>query len=147
MNGSEPARPRGAWFWAGLILGWAVMGFGLAGLLGDAADTHPGDLARWFVSSALAHDTLVAPVVCGAGWLLARVVPPLVRAPVTGGLVVSGAVALYAWPFLRGYGLRPDNPSALPLDYATGLATVLAAVWLVCGALAVRCWRRARPAP
>ncbi|HEY3240152.1 MAG TPA: hypothetical protein VGL92_11345 [Acidimicrobiia bacterium] len=143
---SGPER-RGFWFWTGLVVGWATMGFGLAGLLGDSADTHPGDLARWFLGGAVAHDALAAPVVCGAGWLLARAVPRAVRAPVAGGMVVTGAVVLYAWPFLRGYGLRPDNPSALPLDYAAGLTTVLAAVWVVCGALAWRCWRRARPSP
>ncbi|MGH9041547.1 MAG: hypothetical protein ACRDZ3_15105, partial [Acidimicrobiia bacterium] len=146
-NASDPPPRRGIWFWAGLVLGWAVMAFGLAGLMGDAADTHPGDLARWFVSGVLTHDALVAPAVCGAGWLLARVVPRAVRGPVTSGLVLSGVVALYAWPFLRGYGLRPDNPSALPLDYAAGLTTVLALVWVACGALALRCWRRTRAAP
>jgi hypothetical protein len=141
---SSPER-RGFWFWAGLVVGWTTMGFGLAGLLGDAADTHPEDLARWFLGGAVAHDALAAPVVCGAGWLLARAVPRTVRGPVAAGLVVTGAVTLYAWPFLRGYGLRPDNPSALPLDYAAGLATVLVAVWLVCGGLALRSWRRAQP--
>lgn len=144
MNGPERRRFG---FWAGLVVGWAAMGFGLAGLLGEAADTRPGDLARWFLGGAVAHDALVAPVVCGTGWLLARTVPRAVRSPVAGGLVVTGAVVLFAWPFLRGYGLRPDNPSALPLDYAAGLVTVLAAVWMVCGALALRCWHRAHPSP
>ena len=138
---------RGLGFWLGLAVGWPVMGFGLAGLLGEAADTHPGDLARWFLSGAVVHDGLAAPVVCGIGWLLARGVPRAVRAPVAAGLVVSGVVVLYSWPFLRGYGLRPDNPSALPLDYGAGLAVVLASVWVVCGALAVRGWRRPRPSP
>ncbi len=141
------AERRSVAFWGGMVLGWAIMGFGLAGLLGDAEDTHPGDLVRWFVGGALAHDALLAPLVCAGGWLLARSVPRAVRAPVAGGLVVSAAVVLYAWPFVRGYGLRPDNPSALPLDYATGVAVVLAAVWLACGALAVRCWRRGRSSP
>jgi hypothetical protein len=141
---SAPQR-RGVGFWLGLVVGWATMGFGLAGLLSEADDTRPGDLARWFLGGAVAHDALAAPVVCGAGWLLARAVPRSVRAPVAGGLVVTAAVVLYGWPFLRGYGLSPDNPSALPLDYAAGLATVLAAVWLVSGGLAWRCWRRAGP--
>ena len=143
---TAPER-RGVAFWAGLVVGWSVMGFGLVGLLDNAADTHPGDLARWFVSGALAHDALLAPVVCAGGWLIGRSVPRAVRAPVAAGLVISGAVALYAWPFVRGYGLRPDNPSALPLDYATGVAIVLAAVWLACGTLMVRCWRRERAGP
>lgn len=141
------AERRGGAFWGGMVVGWAVMGFGLAGLLDDAADTHPGDLVRWFVGGAVAHDALLAPLVCAGGWLLARSVPRAMRAPVAGGLVVSGAVVLYAWPFVRGYGLRSDNPSALPLNYATGVAVVLATVWLACGVLAVRGWRRARSSP
>ena len=143
---SPPERRRFG-FWAGMAVGWPVMGFGLAGLLAEAADTRPGDLARWFISGAVVHDGLVAPVVCGAGWLLARAVPRALRGPVASGLVVSAVVVLYSWPFLRGYGRRPSNPSALPLDYAAGVAAVLAAVWVVCAVMMLRCWRRARLSP
>jgi hypothetical protein len=54
-----------------------------------------------------------------------------------------------AWPFVRGYGRQPGNPSLLPRNYAAGLAAYLAAIWTVALAivgigLAVRAVRRSR---
>lgn len=149
---NQPAPPHeagsdapGGWgFWVGLVVGWATIAYGVGGLLDNATDTRPGDLVRWYVGGALAHDLVAAPLVCGAGWLLGRAVPRVVRAPVAAGLVVTASVVLYTWPLLRGYGLRADNPSALPQNYAAGLAWVLGAVWVVCGVAALWCWRRSR---
>jgi hypothetical protein len=122
------------------VAGWGIIMYGVIGLLDNAGDTRPSDLVRWFVGGAIVHDGFAAPLVCGAGLLLARLVPARARGPVQGGLLVSTVVVLFAWPFLRGYGLRPDNPSALPNNYGAGLLVVLAAIWLVCGALVL--WRR-----
>ena len=138
---------RGGWFWAGQLVGLGLVAYGLIGLFDNHADTHPDRWVRWFAGSALVHDALVAPLVCLAGWVLSRAVPGRVRAPVQAGLVISAAVVVFTWPFLRGYGNRPDNPSALPNNYATGLFTVLGLIWLVCGALAVVAWLRPPSSP
>jgi hypothetical protein len=138
----QPHSERGGWFWAGQLIGLGLIAYGLIGLFDNHADTHPDRWVRWFVGSALVHDGLVAPLVCLAGWGLSRAVPGRIRAPVQAGLVVSAAVVVFSWPCLRDYGNRPDNPSALPNDYAAGLLTVLGLIWLVCAALAVVAWRR-----
>jgi hypothetical protein len=43
---------------------------------------------------------------------------------------------------VRGYGVRADNPSALPKNYLAGLALVLAVVWSAVALIALRSWRR-----
>lgn len=146
MSGPSGETERRGWpFWAAAVAGWGLVAVGLLSLFGNTKESRPSDLARWFTGSAVLHDGLVAPLVCAVGLGLARIVPRPARGPVVSGLVITATTALFAWPFLRQYGDRPDNPSALPLNYATGLAWVLAVVWLVCGALAVTRWWRARP--
>ena len=61
----------------------------------------------------------------------------------------SAVLAVVAWPFVRGYGRQPGNPSLLPRNYAAGLVVYLAAIWTVALAivgvgLAVRAVRRSR---
>lgn len=131
--------PRGFWVAAGA--GFAVMGYAVAGVLGDARATHPRSFVAWVVGAALVHDLLVAPVVCLVGLLLGRVVREPWRTPVRAGSIVSGVVLLVAWPALRGYGRDrvPDNRSVQPLDYTTAVLTVLAVVWAV-----VAVWLAAR---
>jgi hypothetical protein len=43
-------------------------------------------------------------------------------------LIVSGSVTLYAYPFVRGYGRDPHNPSLLPNQYGWALGTIIALV-------------------
>ena len=54
-----------------------------------------------------------------------------VRAPycavIQGALISTGLITLTTWQFLRGYGLRSDNASMLPNNYALGLSIVVAA--------------------
>lgn len=149
MSGGHPdptTSPRG--LVVGLALGVPVMAFGVGGVLVDAGRTHPGELARWVVGSALVNDLVALPVVLVAGWGLRRLVPapawPVVRA----GLIASGVLALVAWPFVRGYGRDPANPSLLPRDYGGGLAAALAVVWLAAAvALAAGALSRRRRRP
>jgi hypothetical protein len=114
------------------LLGVAAIGYGgwrLVHLL--ASTTARRSWATFFLGSLVGHDFLLAPLVVLAGVLLARVLPPLVKAPVQAGLIVTGVLVLVEWPFVRRYGIRPDTPSALPRDYAHGLLLVLALVWAV----------------
>lgn len=107
-----------------VLIAWG--GYGLF-----TTDRHPRPL-RWltfFVGANVLTDLVVAPVVIVLGLLVARLVGARLRPYVISGLVISGVVLLVGLPLARGYGLRGDNPSILPLDYTRGLVITLAAVW------------------
>lgn len=121
---------HGPVFWAGVVVGWAVIGFGVWGTFDESNLTHPTSFGRWFFGGLFTHDLLLAPVVLVAGLAVARWVPARIRPVVSVALFVAGAVALYSAPVVLGYGERPANPSVLPRDYAEGLALVLGAIAL-----------------
>lgn len=123
-------RARGRGFWASVVVGGALIGFGVRGALGDAATRPPQSLV-WLVGADLVHDLVLAPLVGVVGFLVARFVREPWRAPVRAGLVLGGIVAIVGWPAWRGYGRDrlPDNASALPLDYTKSILTMLAVVW------------------
>jgi hypothetical protein len=126
----------------GLAVGIPVMAYGVRGVLVDAADTNPGELARWIVGAAVVHDLVLIPLVAVAAWGLGRLVPGRWWGPVRAGLVVTGALCLVAAPFLAGFGRDPGNPSLLPRDYAAGLVTAVAVVWLAVAAWLAAVTRR-----
>lgn len=97
--------------------------------------TNPPGWLVLMVQSNLAHDVVLVPAVLLVGVVVARFVPPAVRAPVQGGLIATGVIVLFAFPFVRGYGIKPDNPTVLPQDYGRGLLLVLGVVWLVTAAI------------
>ncbi len=136
-NRPEGHEPGGAVFWLSAVVGWAVIAYGVRGLLQHQVDTRPSDLARFVVGGALLHDLFFAPLVLIVGVLVARTVPGAVRAVVQAALIVSGTLALFSYPVVRGYGRALHNPSALPHNYAADLALVLGVVWAVASALAV----------
>lgn len=141
----EPSEPGGRLFWAAVGVGWAVMAAGAWGLVSEADRTRPVDAVRFVLGLAVAHDLVVAPLVVAAGWAVARAVPAPVRAPVQAALVASAIVAVFAFPFVRGYGRVSTNPSILPRDYASGALAVLATVWAAAAVvLATRRRRRRR---
>ena len=145
---AEPER-HGAGFWIAVVLGGALIAFGIRGALVDSAATGPAEFFVWVVGADLVHDLLIAPLVCVVGHLLARAVPEPWRTPVRSGLIVSALALLVGWPGLRGYGRDqvPDNPTVQPLDYGAAVLSVLTVVWLgvaVWALLASRSSRRAR---
>lgn len=123
---------RSFWLWAGA--GWLLMGVGAWGVLKDARFTRPAHLARWIFGSAIVHDVLLAPVVLLLGIAIARAVPAGWRRWVQAGLIVSGALAVVAFPMAVPFGRDPRNPSLLPGSYGVRLLVGLAAVWAVVGA-------------
>ncbi|CAN5678836.1 hypothetical protein BH20ACT2_BH20ACT2_15780 [soil metagenome] len=146
---TDERAPGGAPFWIGLVLGLAVLGYGVAGLL----DHVRGDaLVGWvglLVGADLVHDLVVAPVACGVGLVVARLGLGRWRGPVQAGLFATAVVLAVAWIPLRDLGGNPDNPTIRPLDYRTATLTVLAAVWVAVTAVGLVCiWmhRRADPA-
>ncbi|MEO7555300.1 MAG: hypothetical protein ABIV94_01680 [Acidimicrobiales bacterium] len=132
-------------FWVGLVIGWIVIGFGVVGLFANAdatMNTNPSGWATLLVKANVVHDFVLLPFVFGVGYVVARVVPARVRAPVQAGLICSGAVTLFAYPFVRGYGRNESNPTILPQNYGRGLLIVLAVVWIVvAGLVALRLWK------
>ncbi len=136
------ASERRPGLWIGLAIGAPIMAWGVRGILGDAGRTRPGELARWIVGSAVVHDAIVLPVVVAAAVVARRLAPAPAWPAVRWALATSAVVALVSWPFVRGYGRSPGNPSLLPRDYASGVAVALALVWVGAGCVALVRWRR-----
>jgi len=132
----ERNAPSGRIFWFGLVAGWGVMGFGLAGLFDNAERTHPVSFGVWFLGSALVHDALIAPVVFALAIATVRLVPARIRPFLQTGLILSAAVVVVAFPMIAGPG-KPGNPSALPRNYPAGLAIILGLIWLGTGLMFV----------
>ncbi|MGH2778398.1 MAG: hypothetical protein ACRDJB_07080 [Actinomycetota bacterium] len=137
-----PHSPRV--FWSCSAAGLSLVAYGAWGLFIESERTHPDQWIRWFAGALIVHDFVVVPLVVVVGAMLAKRVGAPYRAPVQGALIGTGIVILTVWPFLRGYGLRSDNPSVLPNNYALGLSMVLAVVWLVAGAALLKAWHRSR---
>ena len=136
----QPPSPAGnrRIFWPAALIGWGLIGVGVAGVLGNTRDTHPLGFGRLFAGLLLIHDGLFAPLVLGFGLVAGRLVPRRARAVVQGSLIASGLVVLFSWPFLRDYGSRGTNKSALPLDYGRGVLILLAVIWGTGAVLAIR---------
>jgi hypothetical protein len=120
---------RGPLFWISAVVGWAFIGWGLRGVFQYHIDTRPGELARFFISGALIHDLILAPVVIVVGYVVARVVPAGWRSYVQAALIVSGLLALFTYPEVRDYARVLHNPTSLPHNYTANLAIVIGVVW------------------
>ena len=131
-----PAPKRGWLFWATAAAGWALILWGVRGALHHRIDTRPGQLARFLLGGALAHDLVLAPLVLLAGTALARIVRGRWRAPLQAALFVSGTLLLFTYPALRGYAHALHNPTSLPHNYAANLALVVGAVLVGTAAVA-----------
>jgi hypothetical protein len=133
--GEPEHRDGGPIFWLATAVGWCIILGAVVGAFADRRDAHPWDLLRWVLAGALVHDLLWLPIVAVVGLALSRATRGRLPRVIRWALVTSAVLAAVAWPFVRGYGRRPGNPSLLPRNYAAGLAVYLAAIWLV--ALAV----------
>jgi hypothetical protein len=124
-------EPRGRVALAGLFVGYAIMVFGVVGMIRSSSLQSLGQVATWVVAGDLVHDLVVAPLVCIVGFGLASVVPSPLRWPVRAGFMGTAVVLVVAYPALRGFGrtTAPGNGSVLPLDYTTATLTVIAVVW------------------
>jgi len=138
VSGRGPTPPptdasddHGATFWIGVLIGGAILAYGIRGVVTAPDGLRTADLARWVIGADLAHDLVLLPVAIGLGALALRVTPRPIRAPVRFGLVATGVVALVGWAPWRGYGaaIVPDNRTVQPLDYTSAILTVLAVVW------------------
>ncbi len=119
----------GPGLWIGLALGVPIIGWGIRGILADSDDTHPAELGRWIVGSAVVHDALAVPLVLAVAVVARRIVPRSAWPGTRWALATTAVLTVVAWPFVRGYGRSAGNPSLLPRNYAIGLATTVALVW------------------
>jgi len=124
---SSPGERHGVSFWAGVVVGWSVIGYGIWGYLVHVG--RPVETARWLIGTLLVHDALIAPLAVIVGLALAAVLPRSARGPVTAGLAATAVVLAFSYPLLRAFGRRADNPSILPLDYPRDVALVCGIVW------------------
>jgi len=132
----------GAVFWVGLVVGGAVMAYAVWGMVDQYDAANPPALARWLIGGALLHDLLLAPIVTVVGLVLARLLPRRARGTVLAATALSVLVIVFSIPMVRGFGARPGNPSALPLDYGRNVALVVGAVWVVAAVVVALRWRR-----
>jgi hypothetical protein len=125
------SEPRGRAATVGLLVGYAVMAFGVVGLFRASSLRSAAQVTTWLVAADLVHDLVVAPLVCLVGFGLASIVPSPWRWPARAGAIGTAVVVAVAYPALRGFGrtTAPGNGSVLPLDYSSATLTVLAVVW------------------
>jgi hypothetical protein len=144
---SESNRTAGRTWWVAVGVGGATMAWGTWLFLDATPDWRRRvDFAKWLVGLALVHDLLLAPIVVAIGWIVARTVPGVGRAPTQSGLIASGCVLLVALLPLRGTANASNNTTIQPLDYSSATITVLVVVWTVVGVWTIaRLVRRTHP--
>lgn len=128
MSASEAPRYTRA-FWVGLAVGGLLLAYGARGALAELPGVELTSFFRYFVGAAVVHDLLVAPAAGAVALVVARRAPRVAVGPVQAALLVSAIVVLVAWPFVRGYGVTPGEPSFLSRDYGRSVLVVLAVVW------------------
>ena len=114
------------------------MAYGLAGLARQAAATMPPAWAAWLGAVLIAHDLLLVPAVL-AVTALTGLVPAALRGPLRAALAGSALLVLLTLPAFLGHGraTQPGNATVLPGDYPRALALLVAATWLLAGAVAL----------
>lgn len=129
------------------VVGAGVLLFGFGGLIVNADVTVPQNWGLYVLGGLVLHDGLLAPLAMAGGVVLGRLVPPRLRPPVQGGVLVSASLLLVAIPPWTGRGALPGNDSLLPQDYGSNLLVALAVVWAFVGVMVAVRARRPAPAP
>ena len=114
------------------LVGVGCIAFGAVRIVQNPSDTKPVSLAKWLIGSLLVHDVIIAPIVIGIGWLIARFVPARASAYVQGGLVSAGLVSAIGVVMIRRqhkYGAK--SLALLQQDYKVNLLILLAIVLVV----------------
>ncbi|MEQ0560542.1 hypothetical protein ABJI51_15755 [Amycolatopsis sp. NEAU-NG30] len=84
----------------------------------------------WLVGGPLVNDGVVAPLTAVLGLALGRLLPRPWRTPVVTATVITGILAILAFPLLwRPYG-TPPTPGLHDGNPALGLALTTATIWL-----------------
>ena len=142
--GHAPAleeESHGAFFWTGLVVGWVAIGIGVFGIFDHPGAANFFKVFRLLIGLNVLNDAVVIPVLLLLATVVRRWAPRWMVLPAQVWFILSGAVTVYAFPFVGSYGKAKVNPSQLPFNYAHNLLIVLGFITLFCGALAVRSWR------
>ncbi len=134
LTTDEPAPTYTKGYWIGLAFGLPLIAYGIRGVLAEIPGVQLTSFIQFFVGGAIIHDVIVAPLVCVIGWSFVRRLPTVAMGPVQAALLVSAVVSLVSWPFVRGYGITPTEPSFLSRNYTASLLLVLAVTWFATAA-------------
>ncbi|MDQ2837959.1 MAG: hypothetical protein M3Y42_10860 [Actinomycetota bacterium] len=133
------------------IVGVGGIAYGIARILTDSKDTKPLPLLKWLIGSLLLHDAVIAPVVIGIGWLLARYVPDRARPFVQGALVTGGLISSVALVLIWRQGKTSAKSLALLqqnyLAHLLILLAIVAAVTVGCYLITVSRSNRTKTRP
>jgi hypothetical protein len=129
---------------AALVIGWAVIAYGVRAAVAEGDDAPLYDVFKFVVFFDVLHDVVVAPVAVVVAWLIGRIVPDIARGPVRAATATSALLTFSFWPAVQRWGARPSTPSALPLNYGRHLLIVLAMIW-ICAAVTIARRRRQGP--
>ncbi|MHA6761079.1 hypothetical protein [Streptacidiphilus sp. PAMC 29251] len=115
----------------GLVLagGLALVGFGIAGFLGEPYLTgHRLQVLLWAGGGIVLHDGVWVPVLLLVGAVVARLVPARVRGPVVVGLITAAALTAIGLPAVLREDQHNGNPTLLPLPYLRNWLLLLVVV-------------------
>ena len=115
------------WRYALVAAGMLLLLYGGARLGADVPGALSG-LGLWMVGIVVIHDGLLAPLVVGVGWLLARAVQPRGRRYLQTALIVGGLITVIAIPLIVRRGTQPPAKALLLQNYGANLAILLALV-------------------
>ena len=133
----EPAPMLSPYRWAWYLPGVLAVGWGGYGVLTAAMGPMPLSWAVFFALGIIGHDVVLAPIAIGVGFLLGRLLPPVLRAPAQIALIGTGVVLLASFAYVQGRGVSSDVPSAVPFNYAARVGVLLAALWVAAAGWAV----------
>jgi hypothetical protein len=141
----ERAQNPGPLFWLTLTAGWAVIVFGVHGLISNWSGSNPPAVLRTVIGLNVVNDALVVPLVLGFAATCRRFLPSWLLVPVQVGLIVTAVVVLYSYPLVGSWGKSSRaGTSRLPWNYAHNLAVVIAVIWAICALQALWRWKTAR---
>ncbi|MCX6470410.1 MAG: hypothetical protein NTW76_14000 [Corynebacteriales bacterium] len=131
----------------------AVAGLGMAAygvsLLWDVQTADQISLLIWLAAGLIAHDAILAPIYTMFGHAGRRLLPSTVWAPVLVAGAATLILVLLSLPVLapRPADKTPDNATILDRPYGLGLGIVVAVIWVLAAAVAVRNHRSLRSHP
>lgn len=119
-------------------LGFLAMGYGLFGLLKNAALTTPMVTLPRLGGAVLLNDLLLIPLLLGVG-ALTTLLPVRLRPPIRAALIVTGVVLVLALWATEGQrrSVQPGNTHILPNNYVVSALLILGPVWALAAAVSV----------
>jgi multisubunit Na+/H+ antiporter MnhB subunit len=126
-------------------IGLIMLAYGTLRILQFPKVSKPVHLAEWLVAAIVVHDGVLAPIVAGIGWVLARAVPGRARSYLQGGLIVAAVLSLFVVVLNHRHGHSAPGNALLTQDYVRNWAILVPIVAAVtAGLYAVRVIRERR---